>query len=85
MVVELNNTPFLSELSDAVDLAFQNPCSKNEFHCSLMYGYTPTSKLKGEKTDIMEHLPDECFAYELAVVLLNGGPDEWSVIHRKSL
>jgi len=85
MVIHLNYTPFLSELSEAVDRAFQEPCSKNEFHCSLLYGYTSISKLKGEKSAIEKRLPDNCFAYELAVVLLNGGSDEWRVIYRKKL
>ncbi len=85
MVVDLNYTRFFSELSEAVDSAFQEPCSKNEFHCSLMYGYTPDNLLENEKIKISERLPEGCIAYELAVVRLNGGPDEWRILHQKKM
>lgn len=83
MVIELEDSPFFSELSQAVDLVFEEPCSKNEFHCSLMYGYGSTNLLQQEKQKTLDQLPEEWFAHELAVVSLNGEPDKWRVIHQK--
>lgn len=85
MVIQLKVSSFFEELSQAIDTVFQEPCSKNEFHCSLLYGYTPNHLLENEKQEILERLPDEWFARELAVILMNGGPDEWRIIHRKKL
>ncbi|MEX2455982.1 MAG: hypothetical protein WD381_01655 [Balneolaceae bacterium] len=85
MVIALGDSLFFSELGMAIDSAFQEPCSKKEFHCSLMYGYTSNDVLGNEKQKVLDRLPEEWFAHELAVVLLNGGPDEWKIVHQKKL
>lgn len=85
MVIDLEESSFFSEMSHALDFVFQESISKNEFHCSLLYGYTPNHLLENEKKEILGRLPDEWFAHELAVVLLDGGPDDWRIIHRKKL
>ncbi len=85
MVIQLEESSFFKELGQAIDTVFQEPISKNEFHSSLMYGYTSKHLLENEKLEILDRLPDEWFAYELVVVLLNGGPNEWRIIHRKKL
>lgn len=77
MVIDLNHSTFFDEMSLSVDSTFKGSYSKREFHLSLLYGYTPNHLLESEKDKIFDRLPDECFARELAVVLLNGEPDEW--------
>lgn len=85
MVIDLEVSTFFNELSQAVDSALQTTCSKREFHCSVMYGYTPNRILENEKQEIKGRLPEEWVAHKLAVALLNGGPDEWRIIHQKKL
>lgn len=84
--VEIYDSPHLQNILSLIDKEFEGSYGKSEYpHLSLLYGDFMCSELQVETESLNHMILNRFKITSIALVALDGEPDEWKVNHRVEL
>ncbi|GEM_PF-2378493 len=84
--VETEPVPGFEAMLEQINHQFGGEYGKREYpHLSLLYSTLPCSRLQDKVVRIRSKIPAQIHLHELAYISVSGTPDQWHVIHSRSL